>query len=144
MTIKEFIISRVQIFFTLVTLILTATVILGAIYQPDRELRYYHLLSPVVLAACCVLPTCVTYFKKEPTPAQFIIRQIIELALIEAVVMFLISAPEGIAKPLFYVVLGAVIAVIYVLTMVMMWLQKVQQSKKLTEQLKNFQNNMVK
>ena len=45
MTIKEFIISRVQIFFTLVTLILTATVILGAIYQPDKELRYYHLLS---------------------------------------------------------------------------------------------------
>ena len=112
MTIKEFIISRVQIFFTLVTLILTATVILGAIYQPDKELRYYHLLSPVILAAC----------------------------LIEAVVMFLISAPEGIAKPLFYVVLGAVIAVIYVLTMVMMWLQKVQQSKKLTEQLHNLQN----
>ena len=88
MTIKEFIISRVQIFFFLVTLILTATVVLGAIYQPDKELRYYHLLSPVILAACCVLPTCVTYFKKEPTPAQFIIRQIIELALIEAVVMF--------------------------------------------------------
>ena len=75
MTIKEFIISRVQIFFFLVTLILTATVVLGAIYQPDKELRYYHLLSPVILAACCVLPTCVTYFKKEPTPAQFIIRR---------------------------------------------------------------------
>ena len=144
MTIKEFIISRVQIFFTLVTLILTATVILGAIYQPDRELRYYHLLSPVILAACCVLPTCVTYFKKEPTAGQYIIRQIIELALIEAVVMLIISVPEGIAKPMFYLVLGAVIAVIYVLTMVMMWLQKVQQSQKLTEQLKNFQNNIVK
>ena len=127
MTIKEFIISRVQIFFTLVTLILTATVILGAIYQP-----------------CCVLPTCVTYFKKEPTAGQYIIRQIIELALIEAVVMLIISAPEGIAKPMFYLVLGTIIAVIYVLTMVMMWLQKVQQSKKLTEQLKNFQNNIVK
>ena len=36
MTIKEFIISRVQIFFFLVTLILTATVVLGAIYQPDK------------------------------------------------------------------------------------------------------------
>lgn len=141
MTFKEFIISRVQIFFTLVTLILTATVILGAIYQPEKELRYYHLLSPVIIAACCVLPTCVTYFKKEPTPAQFIIRQLIELALIEAVVMFLISAPEGIEKPLFYVVLGAVVAIIYILTMVMMWLQKYKQSKKLTEQLKKLQEN---
>ena len=144
MTIKEFIISRVQIFFFLVTLILTAVAVMGSIYQPDMELRYYHLCSPIRIAACCVLPTCVTYFKKEPTAGQYIIRQIIELALIEAVVMFLISAPEGISKPVFYIVLGAVIAVIYILTMVMMWLQKVQQSQKLTEQLKNFQNNIVK
>jgi hypothetical protein len=28
--------------------------------------------------------------------------------------------------------------------MVMMWLQKVQQSKKLTEQLQNLQNNLAK
>ena len=54
--------------------------------------------------------------------------------------MLFITPPEGIEKPLFYIVLGAVIAVIYLLTMVMMWLQKVQQSKKLTEQLHNLQN----
>lgn len=139
MTVKEFIISRVQLFFFLVTLILIASVIMGAIYQPDKELRYYHLLSPVIIAACCVLPTCVTYFKKEPTVKQYIVRQIIELTLIELVVMFLITPPEGTEKLLFYIVLGVVIAVIYVLAMVMMWLQKIQQSKKLTNQLKIMQ-----
>ena len=130
MTVKEFIISRVQIFFFLVTLILTASAVMGLVYQPDMEL----------IAACCVLPTCVTYYKKEPTVRQYIIRQIIELSLIELVVMLFITPPEGIEKPLFYIVLGAVIAVIYLLTMVMMWLKKVQQSKKLTEQLHNLQN----
>ncbi|MED9970082.1 MAG: hypothetical protein UFA98_08755 [Ruminococcus sp.] len=141
MTVREFIISRVQLFFFLVTLILTATVILGALYDPQRELRYVDLLSPLFIAACCILPTCVTYYKKEPSVRQYVIRQIIELALIEAVVMLLISAPEGIEKPLFYLVLGAVIALIYILAMVMMWLQKYQQSKKLTKQLHNLQQS---
>ena len=141
MTFKEFIISRVQIFFVLVTLILTATVILGTVYDPERELRYYHLLSPVIIAACCVLPTCVTYYKKEPTRLQFLCRNIIELLLIEAVVMFLISPPDSASAPLFYVVLGAVTAIIYALVMVIMWLQKYQQSKKLTAQLKELQAN---
>lgn len=140
MTVKEFIISRVQIFFFLVTLILIASAVMGLIYQPDMELRYYHLFSPVIMAACCVLPTYVTYYKKEPTVRQYIIRQIIELSLIELVVMLLVTPPEGIEKPLFYIVLGAVIAFIYVLTMVMLWLQKVQQSQKLTEQLHHLQN----
>ena len=140
MTVKEFIISRIQIFFFLVTLILIASAVMGLIYQPDMELRYYHLFSPVIMAACCVLPTCVTYYKKEPTVRQYIIRQIIELSLIELVVMLLVTPPEGIEKPLFYIVLGAVIAFIYVLTMVMLWLQKVQQSQKLTEQLHHLQN----
>ena len=60
MTIKEFIISRVQIFFFLVTLILTAVAVMGSIYQHDMELRYYHLCRPIRIAACFVLPTCVT------------------------------------------------------------------------------------
>ncbi len=141
MTIKEFILSRIQLFFLLVTLILVASAILGAIYDPDKELRFYHLFSPVILAACCVLPTCATYFKKEPTVKQYIFRQMIELALIEAVVMMLITPPAEIEKWLFYIVLGVVIAVIYLLAMVMMWLQKVQQSKRLTEQLKVLQQS---
>lgn len=139
MTIKEFIISRMQLFFLLVTLILTATIILGSIYEPDRELHYYSLLSPIIIAACCVLPTCVTYFRKEPTVKQFVIRQIIELVLIEAVVMLMITPPDDMDKLLFYIVLGAVIVVIYALAMIFFWLQKYVQSKMLTEQLKALQ-----
>ena len=141
MTFREFVISRIQLFFLLVTLILTATVILGGIFDPERELHYYHLLSPMIIAACCVLPTCVTYFKKEPDLRQYIIRQIIELVLIEAVVMFLISPPDGFEKTVFYFTLSAAVAVIYVLADLLMWLQKNQQSKKLTEQLKELQQS---
>ncbi len=139
MTIKEFVLSRVRLFFFLTTVILAASSIFGGIIAPEQEIKYYHLLSPIIIAACCVLPTCATFYKKEPTPRQFVIRQIIEIILIEAVVMFLVSAPEGADKTLFYIALAVVVIVIYLLAMVMMWLEKKLQSKKLTEQLKQFQ-----
>ena len=139
MTIKEFIISRIRLFFFLTTMILAASSILGGVIAPDQEIKYYHLLSPIIIAACCVLPTCATFYTKEPTPGQFIIRQIIEIALIEAVVVFLVSVPEGADAVWFRIVLGAVVIMIYLLAMVMMWLEKKLQSKKLTQQLRQFQ-----
>ena len=141
MKLKEFIIVRIRLFFLLTTMILAATAILGGMIAPEQEIKPRHLLSPIIIAACCVLPTCVTFYRKEPTPIQYIIRQIIEIILIEAVVLFLVSVPEGVDKILFYVVLGAVILVIYLLAMVMMWLEKYLEYKKLTEQLINFQHS---
>lgn len=139
MTFKEFVISRVQLFFFLVALILAASAVLGAVYAPEQEIKYYHLFSPIIISGMCVLPTCVTYFKKEPTLGQYIVRNLIELVLIEAVVMLLVTAPAGIEKSAFYIILGAVVLLIYTLANVMVWLQKYQQSKKLTEQLKKLQ-----
>ncbi len=120
-------------------MILAASSVLGGMIAPNQEIKYYHLFSPIIIAACCVLPTCVTFYRKEPTVGQYIIRQIIEIALIEAVVMFLVSVPEGANHILFHLILGAVIIVIYLLAMVMMWLEKKLQSKNLTEQLIKFQ-----
>lgn len=141
MTFKDFIISRLQLFFFLTTLILTAMALLGSIITPDQKLKYYHLFNPMIIAALCVLPTCVTYFKNEPTVKQYIIRGFIELALIEVIVLFFISPPEHLTsnRIWFYVLLAAVVLVIYILAMLMMWLQRSIESNKLTEQLKSLQ-----
>lgn len=143
MTFKEFIISRVRLFFFLTTMILAATAVLGGFLAPEQQLMYYNLYSPIIIAALCVLPTCVTYFKKEPTVRQYIFRDLLELALIESVVLFLISPPKQYSgsKVAFYIILGAAVMVIYLITMLMMWLQKKLESEKLTEQLRQLQEN---
>lgn len=143
MTIKEFLISRVQLFFLLTTLILAASAIIGAVIAPAEELHYYQLFDPMAFAGLCVLPTCVSFFRKEPTLGQFIIRKAIELILIECIILFIISPPDDGSIPalLFYVILGAVVLVIYVLALLIMWLQKYRQSKKLTDQLKKLQTS---
>ena len=136
MTLKEFILSRLQLFFFLVTLILFASFILGSVFTPDMELHYYHLLSPIILAAACVLPTCVTFYRKTPSLLQYIIRLLLELSMIEAIVMLLITPPENSDRLTFYITLGISVFIIYVLAEIMMWFQQYQQSKKLTSQLK--------
>ncbi|MBQ3299790.1 MAG: hypothetical protein IJG99_05825 [Ruminococcus sp.] len=143
MTIKEFLISRVQLFFLLTTLILAASAVIGAVIAPEEELHYYQLFGPMAFAGLCVLPTCVSFFRKEPTLGQFIFRKAIELILIECIILFIISPPDDGSIPalLFYVILGAVVLVIYILALLIMWLQKYRQSKKLTDQLKNLQTS---
>lgn len=139
MTVKEFIISRVQLFFFLVTLIFAVSMIIGLIFTPEKELYYYQLVGPFILAALCVFPTLVTYYRKEPAVWQYILRHIIQWILIECVVLTQITPPANANQALFYIVLGAVVLVIYLLASLMMWLQKVRQSKRLTEQLKILQ-----
>ncbi len=97
----------------------------------------------MAFAGLCVLPTCVSFFRKEPTLGQFIIRKAIELVLIECIILFIISPPDDDSIPalLFYVILGAVVLVIYILALLIMWLQKYRQSKKLSDQLKKLQTS---
>lgn len=139
MTIKEFIISRIQLFFLLVTLIFAVSMIVGSVFAPEEELHYYQLIGPFILAALCVLPTVVTYFRKEPTVRQYIIRHIIQLIVIECIVLTQIQPPDKENQVIFNIVLGAAVLIVYLFASLMMWLKKVHQSRILTEQLKLLQ-----
>ena len=142
MTWKEFIRSRVQLFFFLTTLILLVSGIMGGIFAPEKEIRYYHLFSPLIISGMCVLITSITYFRKEPTLRQFIIRHILEIFMIQLCVAFAITPPETVTnKVSFYIVLCMTICIIYVIATLMMWWQKYHQSQKLTTQLKKLQEH---
>ncbi|MBQ6152316.1 MAG: hypothetical protein IJJ15_01010 [Ruminococcus sp.] len=141
MTFRKFALLHLQIYCILVTLIFAASMIVGVIFFPKEPIRYDQLAGPFITAALCVLPTFVTYFKKEPTLLQYIIRHIIQFVLIEAVVLWMIKPPTDFNKILFYVMIGLIVLVIYLLVKLTIWLQKFQQAKNLTEQLKTMQTN---
>lgn len=142
MTFKEFIINRIQVFFFLVTMILLAQVVLGNIIEPDRTLYYKDFVGTFVMAGLCMLPTVVTYSKKELNLKQMIVRHIIQLVLIEGIMLTL--AIIGIApspqKPLSVVLIVTATAIIYALAIFLMWYRQYLESKKLTEILKNIHN----
>lgn len=133
MTIKEFLISRIQLYFLLVTLIFAVSMIIGMIFTPGQELYYYQLIGPFFLAALCVLPTFITYSRKEPTVRQVVLRNIIRLILIEGIVLTQIQPPEQENQVLFRILLAAAVLIVYLLASLMMWLRRVRQSGMMTE-----------
>lgn len=141
MTLKEFIASRIQLFFFLVSMILLAQVVLGNINEPDRPLYYKDFIGTFVMAGLCLLPTFVTYSKKELTLPQLIIRQAIQLVLIEGIMMyFAISGIESSQqKPIRVIMIAGVTAVIYALAILIMWRRQHLEAKKLTKLLMDMQ-----
>ena len=123
MTLREFIIKRVQIFFFLVTMILIAQVIIGNAIAPEQVLHYSDLTSTLIMAGLCMLPSVVTYSKKELSLRQLFIRQAIQLVLIEGIMLTMatIGIDNNPQKPFSLFLIGAVTLVIYVLTILAMW-----------------------
>ena len=143
MTIKEFIINRLQLFFLLVTMILMAQVILGNAIEPDRVLYYKDFIGTFEMAGLCIIPTFVTYSKKELTLKQMLFRHLIQFVLIEAVILTLAfvgieNSPE---KASSIISICVSVAVIYVLAIFAMWYRQYIESKKLTKLLQNIQNS---
>ena len=136
MTLKEFVLRRIQLFFFLSVLILIAQAIIGTIVEPGETLhgRYTDLLTPLWIAALCILPTVVTYSRKKLTLKQMLIRHAIQLVLIEGV-MFVIAFANGLIDPNVMIMIAVAVFAIYCLSILMIWLGQLRESKKMTEQL---------
>jgi hypothetical protein len=145
MTVKDFIVSRIRLFFFLTVMILLAQSIVGTVAEPGVSLhiRYIDLLSPLYLAGLCTLPTVVTYSRKKLSVKQVLIRHAIQLVLIEGVMMLIsfMSPSIDTKRPELILLIGGTVLVIYVLAVLMMWLGQVSESKKMTAQLHALQQN---
>ncbi|MBQ1546608.1 MAG: hypothetical protein IIZ59_03655 [Clostridia bacterium] len=140
MTIKEFVLSRFQLFFFLTTMILAAEYIIGVVAAPDQVLHNKDLLAPIAAAGLCIVPTCVTYFKNEPTLKQYLVRLMIQLVLIEIVMLTAVN-PEGFMEGdevKFYVVISVTVLVIYIFAVMVMYYMNYLQAKSLTSELVKF------
>lgn len=142
MTFKEFILPKIQMFFFLVTMILSAQVILGTIIAPQQVLHYSDFISTFIMAGLCMLPTIVLYSKKELSFRQMIARHIIQLVLIEGIMLTLaiVDIEPSEQKLLNIIMVLVATTVIYALAILVMWYRQYLESKKLTELLKKMQN----
>lgn len=143
MTFKEFAFGRLQLFFFLVTAILLTQIILGNAIEPEKVLHYKDFTGTLVMAGLCVLPTFLAFSKKEPTLKKILIKEAIQLVVIEGI-MFTISiiGIESSPKKTLSVALICVsVVVIYILAVLLMWYCQHLESKKLNGLLKEFQNN---
>ena len=141
MDLKQFLIQKLSLFFMLTTLITLVICVLGLVFDGDARFGYNELLTPMCLAALCVVPTLVTYSRRELSPREMKARMALELALIEAVVLGIAFASpviDTVQAPVVLAIAGSVLG-IYVLVRLFSWLRDSAQARELNAELARFQ-----
>ena len=141
MSFKHFFIHKLSLFFMLTTLITVAVCVIGSAFDANARFGYDAMLTPVRYAACCVIPTFVTYSKRELKPRELMARMVLELILIEAVMLGLAFASPAIdtSKSSVVLVIAGSVLVIYILVKFFSWLLDAAEAKKLSTELLSFQ-----
>ena len=141
MEFKRFFVSKLILFFTLSTLIAVAVSLIGSAYDSGASLGYDALLAPIRYAALCLLPTLVTWSRRELSARELLVRKALMLVLLEAVILLLVFRSPAIDTGRVQVVLtiaGSVL-VIFVLANLFTWLRESAEARKLNRDLAAFQ-----
>ncbi|MBQ1363509.1 MAG: DUF3021 family protein [Oscillospiraceae bacterium] len=141
MNLKQFAVRKLSLFFILTTLITVAIYVLGSHFDPDARFGYDGFLSPLLYAGCCVLPSLVTYSKRELKPRELILREALQFVLTEAVVLALAFRSHVIdtARPAVVLGIAGSVLVIYVMVFLLSWLVNTAQARQVNEELQAFQ-----
>lgn len=141
---KQFLINKLILFFMLTTLILLAIAFIGSAFDGDARFGYDAILAPVEYAFLCVLPTFVTYSRRELKPKELLFRVVLEFLLIEAIVLGCAFHSTLIDTTRISVVLtiaGSVL-VIFLLVYIFAWFKDSIDSMKMTQALVELQKQV--
>ena len=141
MEFKRFLVNKLILFFTMATLITAAVSLIGSAFDPEARFGYDTMLMPIKYALLCMLPTFVTWSKRELSPRALLLRKGLMLVLIEAVMLVIVFTSPAIDSGRAEVVLtiaGSVLA-IFVLVNLFLWLKDSAEAKKLNQELARFQ-----
>ncbi|MBQ5487354.1 MAG: DUF3021 family protein [Clostridia bacterium] len=140
MDIKRFIINKLILFFMLSTLITVAVALIGSAFAGEKSIGYKTMLMPIGYAALCMLPTFVTYSKRELSLKEMLLRKALMLVLLEGVMMLIVFTSPVIDSSDIRAVLtiAASVLVIFVLVNLFLWLKDSAEAKKMNRDLKKF------
>lgn len=141
MSLKQFLIKKLGLFFVLTTFITVAVYLLGSHFDPEAQLGYDALLSPLFYAGCCVLPSLVTWSRRELKPRELIVREVLQFLLTEAVMLALAFRSPAIdtSRPVVVLGIAGSVLVIYLLVFLLSWLVNSAQARQVNEELQAFQ-----
>lgn len=112
MELKDFL-KRCLLNFLLIQAGITLSVgIIGCITQSEKGLKYYAFFMPFVYAFFCVLPSFLTYSRKELNIKQMIIRKAIQFILIEAVALLISYLSGALINSFMCIAIASSVAVI--------------------------------
>ena len=141
MEFKRFLVNKLTLFFMLSTLIALAISLIGSSFDGEARFGYELLLAPPEYAALCLLPTLVTWSRRELSAKALLGRKALMFALLEAEILFIAFRSPAIDTGSVRVVLslaGSVLA-IFVLVNLFLWVKDSGEAQIMNRDLERFQ-----
>ena len=141
MSFKQFLVGKLNLFFMLTALITVAVWFLGSRFDAEARFGYDAFLSPLLYAGCCVLPSLVTFSKRELKRREWLVREALQFLLTEGVMLFLAFRSPAIdtSRPAVVAGIAGSELVIYLLVFFLLWLTNSVEAKKIDGELQRFQ-----
>lgn len=141
MEFKRFLVNKLILFFMLSTLISAAVSLVGSAFDSGARLGYGALLVPLKYAALCLLPTLVTWSRRELSARETLLRKALTLVLLEAEILFIAFTSPAIDTDSVRVVLAIAgsVLVIFALANLFLWLKDSAEARKMSRDLAAFQ-----
>ena len=141
---REFFRTALIQFFIIVTLINVVTFALGMIFRPDDRFGYEAFLSPIIYAACSMLPVILTYSKRELSFKQMILRQILNLIAIEVIMICIgLTGSQALREqPTILISFALSVFLIFVLVMLISWILDLGQARQMNIDLENYKKRI--
>lgn len=132
-------------YFIIVTLINVVMFVLGTIFRPNDRFGYEAFLSPLIYAACSMIPIILTYSKKELSVKQMFFRQVLNLLAIEGIMIGIGLSGSSIfyEQPLLVVSFALSVFIIFILVLVISWVLDLGQARQMNIDLENYKKRMV-
>lgn len=142
MNFKTFFIQKIILgFFVSFTLISLAMLVIGFIYEPDRQFGYEIFLSPLVFALVATLPSLLNYSSKELSLKETLVRKIIHLLLLEILIIGVLYISNIITSVDLLLSLGLTIAIIDVSVQIILYINDQRTAMMMNTQIKKYQLN---
>lgn len=123
MDFKTFLYKKVLMgFFIATTCIGAAMAILGLLFEPDVRFGYQGLFSPMFYGALTMLPSLVTYSKRELPVREALIRKFLELILIEFIVLLIVYTGGSLTSVSLAISLALSVCLIYMTVNLVLWI----------------------
>ncbi|MBQ6273745.1 MAG: hypothetical protein IJK63_05925 [Oscillospiraceae bacterium] len=141
MEFKRFLVNKLTLFFALSTLIAVAVSLIGSAFDSQARFGYGVMLKPIEYAALCLLPTFVTWSRRELSPKALLLRKALMLLLLEGVMLFIAFASPDMdtERPEVVLVIAGSVLVVFVLANLFLWLKDAAEAKNLNRDLEKFQ-----
>lgn len=141
MEFKRFLVNKLILFFMLSTLITAAVSLIGSTFDAGARFGYDVLLTPMKYAALCLLPTLVTWSRRDLSAKELLVRKALMLILLEGVILLIAFTSPFIDTGSMRVVLtlAGSVFVIFALVNLFLWLKDSAEAKKMNIALAEFQ-----